>query len=104
MSGDLLRSLAALVRGLDADHACLAAALCGRPSGLPLDPALAALHREIVVLRALDPDLSALHLLGAAGEPFGDAVQQHLTWLDARACGEDAVTWRRVVPALPLAC
>lgn len=101
---ELMRALAALVRGLDADHACVAAALAGRPSALPVDPALAALHRELVVLRALEPDVPALHLLAAAAHASGDAVQQHLTWLGARAAGDVAATWPPAVPALPLAC
>lgn len=104
MSTDLLRSRDALVDALDADHACVAAALAGRPSTTPLDPALADLYRELVVLRALDPDAPALHLLGAAAESLGEAVQQHLVWLDARAGADVAVLQPPAVIDLSLAC
>lgn len=102
MSAALLGALAALVEGLDEDHACVASALSGRPSGLPVDPALAALHRELVVLRAREPDAPALHLLGAAAEPHGEAVQDHLTWLASRAAGDEVCAPAPVT--LPLAC
>ena len=84
-SSALMDCLADLLSTVDADHERIAAALAGRPSSLPTDEAMAALHRTIVVARALDPGSSALDVLAAATEAHPVEVQEHLTWLSGRA-------------------